>query len=812
MDIGPGSRFNHYELLTLLGKGGMGEVYLAEDTRLRRKVALKLLPAQFTADADRLRRFEQEALATSALNHPNIITIHEIGTVNSTHYITTEFIEGETLRERMDHGRLPLIAAIELMIQAGNALSAAHQAGVIHRDIKPENIMLRRDGYVKVLDFGIAKLSEGRESQFGTNGEEAETLVQDDSSLSRSASRTPHSTMPGMVIGTASYMSPEQARGGKVDARSDIFSLGVVLYEMVTERRPFAGSTPIETIAALLHSEPIPIRHHLPTAPSELQRIISKAMRKDRSERYASAREFLLDLQNLKRELELQAHLLPGRTSTETRTVSSAEYLIGEFRQHRRGVLLALTGVLLLALATGYFFTRRGPVDSIAVLPLGVKEGEAARIGDAVTNHLIDGLRKYSGVTVSARGEVNEARELFQNDVQSIAKDLAVRAALTVEVKKDGEKQMLRLELSDARARSYLWGKDYEWQAANWETIPLQICRDLFESAPIKFKPEQKTRLEAALAYAVGRTAWRERSVSSLQRARQSFEDAIAKWPDYAQAYAGVADCYNMLVVYGALSAEDGFPKAVEFADKALSLNPQLAEAHAAKGYYFYLTWNWQKAEEELSQALNYDDKYSPAHQWYSSILAQKHSFEEALREAQRAKELEPNSAIVSSHVSYISYLAGDFQRAIDAARETLQRDPTSYVAHRYLGLAHLGLAMQGERDKFDDAITALKIAHERSRGGLLTLSDLGFAYAAQGNRAEAERIFKEIEAKAPQNPYYLALLHTGLGNKDQAFALLFKGSEKRAERIPAVISDARFNALRIDPRFRELEQKIEAG
>ncbi len=796
MDIGPGSRFNHYELLSLLGKGGMGEVYLAEDTRLRRKVALKLLPAQFTADADRLRRFEQEALATSALNHPNIITIHEIGTVNAIHYITTEFIEGETLRERMEQVRLPLIAAIEIIIQAGNALFAAHQAGVIHRDVKPENIMLRRDGYVKVLDFGIAKLSE-KEAAVGADSE-APTLLQS-------------VTDPGMVIGTASYMSPEQARGGKVDARSDIFSLGVVLYEMVTERRPFAGSTPIETIAALLHSEPIPLKQHVPSAPYELQRIISKAMRKERSERYASARDFLLDLQNLKRDLELQAHL-PERTSSETRTVSSAEYLIGEFRQHRRGVLLALLGVLLVALATGYFFTRRGPVDSLAVLPLGNKDDAAARINDAVTNQLIDSLRKYSGVTISARGEVNGARSLYPNDVQSIAKDLAVRAALTVEVKKDGEKQILRLELSDAKARSYLWGKEYEWQAANWETIPLQICRDLFENAPIKFKPEQKQRLEAALAYAVGRTAWRERTVSSLQRARKSFEDAIAKWPDHAQAYAGLADCYNMLVVYSALPAEEGFPKAMEYADQALRLNPQLTEAHAAKGYYYYLTWDWKKAEEELLQALNNDDKYSPAHQWYSSILAQKHNFEEALREVRRAKELEPNSAIVSSHVSWISYLAGDYQQAIDAAKDTLQRDPSSYVAHRYLGLGYLGLALQGARDKFDDAIAELKIAHERSRGGLLTQADLGFAYAAQGDRAEAERILKEIEAKASQNPYYLSLLHTGLGNKDQAFALLFKGSDKHAERIPSVISDVRFRTLWTDERFKQLVQQIEAG
>jgi serine/threonine-protein kinase len=800
MNIGPGSRFNHYELLSQLGKGGMGEVYLAEDTRLRRKVALKLLPAEFTADADRLRRFEQEALATSALNHPNIITIHEIGTVNSTHYITTEFIEGETLRERMARERLPLIAALEIMIQSANALAAAHEAGIIHRDLKPENIMLRRDGYVKVLDFGIAKLAE-KNAPVVTDTE-APTLVQS-------------TTTPGMVIGTASYMSPEQARGGRVDARSDIFSLGVVLYEMVTEKRPFAGASPIETIAALLHSEPLPIKQHLPSAPAELQRIISKAMRKDRAERYQSIRDFLLDLQHLKRELELQAHLLPLRTSGETRTISSAEYLISEFRQHKRGVLMALTGVLLLAVVTAYFMTRRGPVDSVAVLPLGAKEGDAARISDVITNHLIEGLRKYSGVSVSARGEVS-ARTILQSDVQSIVKDLAVKAALTVEVRtektKDGDRQSLRLELSDAKTRSHLWGKDYEWQAAQWEVIPLQICQDLFENAPLKFQPEQKQRLEAALAYAVGRTAWRERSVSSLQRARKSFEDAIEKWPDYALAYAGLADCYNMLVVYGVLPAEEGFPKAEALADKALSLNPQLAEAHTAKAYTMYQKWEWQKAEDAFIEALNRNEKYGPAQQWYSSLLAQNGNFDEALRRAERARDLEPNSAIVSSHVSWISYLAGDYQNALKTAQETLQSDPHSYVAHRYRGLAYLGLALRGERDKYDLAINELKTALERARGGILLQADLAFAYAAKGERAEAERLRQEIENNAPQNPYYLALIYTGLGDKERAFELLFKGCEKKAERIPSIVTDARFQTLRTDARFKELAQRIGLG
>lgn len=775
----------------------MGEVYLAEDTRLKRKVALKMLPPEFTSDSERLRRFEQEALTTSALNHPNIITIHEIGTLNDTHYITTEFIEGYTVRDRMQLEKLSLSSTLDIMIQTANALAAAHEAGIVHRDIKPENLMLRRDGYVKVLDFGIAKLAE--KVMPAMVDTEAPTLVQS-------------TTNPGIVIGTAHYMSPEQARGDRVDARTDIFSLGVVLYEMVTDKRPFAGATPIETIAAVLQAEPIPVKQHVPATPFELQRIISKTLRKDRNERYQSTKDLLLDLQNLKREMDLQAHLLPRQQTTETRTMSSAEYLLGEFRQHRRGVLLALVGVLLLALVGTFLALRRGAIDSLAVLPLGMKNTEEGRLNDKLTSDLINSLRKFSGVGVSARGEVDEARAVFQNDVQSIAKDLAVRGALTCEVQRDGNKQILRLELSDVRDRRHLWGKDYEWTTANWEVLPLQICKDLFENAPLRVSDRQKQQLEAALAYAVGRTAWRERTVVGLQRARKSFEEAIQKHPDFAHAYAGLADCYNMFVIYNIMPANEGFAKAQELADKALSLNPQLAEAHAAKGYYLHQKWEWKKAEDEFLQALNHDDKYGPAHQWYSSLLAQAHNFDEALRQAMRAKELEPNSAIVSSHVSWISYLAGDYQRAIQAAKETLQRDPDSYVTHRYLGLAYLGLALTGARDQFDVALAELKIAHERSRGNLLTLSDLGFAYAAKGDRAEAERILKEIEAKAPQNPFYLALVQAGLGNLDQAFALLLKGSESHAERIPSVITDVRFKSLRADPRFRDLARHIEDG
>src|SRR5262245_29839956 len=376
------STLSHYVIIKKLGSGGMGEVYLARDTKLERNVAIKLLPARYTEDPDRVRRFVQEAKAASALNHPNIIVIHEIGELDGLHFIVTEFVEGRTLRQQMT-GLLKLPDVLDVVIQVAGALAAAHAAGIVHRDVKPENIMLRSDGYVKVLDFGLAKLTEPRSPILDT---EAPTIARVD-------------TETGTVMGTARYMSPEQARGLKVDARSDVFSLGVVLYEILGGQPPFAGETNADVIASILEKDPLPLARFSPEAPEALERIIAKALRKDFEERYQTIKDLLIDLKDLKQEIEFSAklarssHSLPDRPSigassepeeytvatltaadtawTSPRTTSSAEYLIGGIKRYKVVSISALISLIAAVVTLTYFSSvaPRGPIDSLAVLP-----------------------------------------------------------------------------------------------------------------------------------------------------------------------------------------------------------------------------------------------------------------------------------------------------------------------------------------------------------------------------------------------------------------------------------------------------------
>jgi hypothetical protein len=380
-------KISHYQILDKLGAGGMGEVYLAEDTRLRRKVALKLLPAEFTRDAGRVRRFEQEARAASALNHPNIITIFEIGAENGAHFIATEFIDGQTLRQRLEE-KLTINAALDIAIQIASALAAAHEAGIVHRDIKPENVMVRRDGIVKVLDFGLAKLTEQRPDAVDS---EAPTIAK-------------VNTDPGTVMGTASYMSPEQARGQEVDARSDIFSLGVALYEMLAGRAPFSGLNAIEVLGAILNQEPAPLRQHAPDAPMELQRMVGKALRKDREQRYQHVKDLLIDLKDLKQEIEFEAKLrgVQAQTGAEAaatttsqkaeaatnevaaaRTTSSAEIILGEIKRHKTGVLIGLTALLACVVALAYGLYRFAAPKQEQARFQNVKFTRLTAVGDA---------------------------------------------------------------------------------------------------------------------------------------------------------------------------------------------------------------------------------------------------------------------------------------------------------------------------------------------------------------------------------------------------------------------------------------------
>ncbi|MEK7832648.1 MAG: serine/threonine-protein kinase, partial [Acidobacteriota bacterium] len=487
--------------------GGMGEVWLADDAQLPRKVAVKLLPAEFTADSDRVRRFAQEARAASALNHPNIITIHEIGEIEESHFIVTEYVEGKTLRQQMadaPDSRINLAEAIDLTIQIAAALAAAHEAGIVHRDIKPENVMVRRDGIVKVLDFGLAKLTESRNADFALRIEEAETLAQH-------TPNDPQSTSPGARIGTPRYMSPEQARGEEVDARTDIFSLGVMLFEMVAGRAPFTGKTTSEVIEAIKRDSPPPLAECAPDAPSELARIIGKALHKDCGQRYQTAKELQLDLKNLTEERAFKARLESSASTL------SAGHPASQIKTHKKNIAIALAGLIIAIAAIAYYYLTKPGYNSLAILPFVNAGGNAndEYLSDGVTETLINNLSQLPHLKVIPRSSVfrYKGREV---DTQAAGRELGVHAVLKGSVTERGDSLHIDAELVDVESKGRIWGKQYNVKPADIFAVQEEIARQVSEGLRVKTTSKDKQRLvnqgtknaEAYRLYCLGRFFW----------------------------------------------------------------------------------------------------------------------------------------------------------------------------------------------------------------------------------------------------------------------------------------------------------------
>ncbi len=841
MTVVAGTKFDRYEIISPLGAGGMGEVFLARDMRLERKVALKLLLDERTKDDQRLLRFEQEARAASALNHPNIITIYEIGDYGSTHFIATEFIEGLTLRKILADGKMPVIAALDVAIQVASALSAAHDAGIIHRDIKPENVMLRRDGIVKVLDFGLAKLVEtgageaetGRRSDGSTGRrEEEETRRQGGQETLNPFAPSPYPTLhtdPGTVMGTATYMAPEQARGWRVDARADIFSLGVVLYEMVAGRAPFDGPTPIDVMTQVLDRDPRPLTSFSYGAPLELQRIVSKAMRKDREERYQTVKDLMLDLKSLKRELEATTTLsyaANAETSSGSRIVvasssasqsepivvraiSSAEYIVGEIKRHKRGFLLTLVALSLTVIATLTFFVNRDhTIESIAVLPFVTQNddpqagSDTAALGDAITDSIINNLSQLPNLDVKPRVAVQRYKDR-EVDPREVASTLDVHAVLTGRIIRRGDDLQVTIALVDAPDNRNLWGEQYNRKISDLLLIQQEIASNVSDNLRLKLSGQEKRLLEARQLYLKGRNAWNKRTADNIQEGAKLFEKAIEIDPNYAAAYAGLADCYSMLVNYSVLPGSEAFPKAKDAAEKALALDENLAEAHAARAFiYFLWEWNWAEAGREYRRAIQLNPNYSSARQWYASLLAVVGQTDEALEEAKQARKLDSFSPIIASHPAWINYLSRNAEGAIREARQALKLDPNFFPSRRYLSL---GYDLQG---KYNDALAELQRAVSSATKSTLVKSELGYAYAKAGRREDALRVMDELLRSPGErrvSPFHFALIHIGLGENDRAIDLLEKAYEERVERMVWLRADPRFDPLRLDPRFNDL-------
>jgi serine/threonine-protein kinase len=829
------SILSHYRIVSKIGAGGMGEVYLAQDTKLDRNVALKVLPADVAADQTRMRRFVQEAKAASALNHPNIITIHEIAQTGALNFIATEFIDGETLRERIRDG-MTLEEILDVAIQTTSALAAAHAAGIIHRDIKPDNIMIRSDGYVKVLDFGLAKLIE----------------VQVPLTDPDAATRALVQTSAGIVMGTAVYMSPEQAKGGQLDERSDLWSIGAVLYEMTTNHLPFLGETSTETISLILQKEPAPMTRYAHDVPAELDRIVNKALTKNREERYQSAKDLLIDLRKLKRKREVDAEIertvspeLLGPSSNSvtasdqstpatlsgpaaaTATVSrangnfSAEYVTSEIKKHKLATLVA---VLVLAITTivviAYLRSRtaEGSIDSIAVLPFENRspDAETEYLSDGLAESLIYRLSQLQNVRVTPTSVAFQYKGK-QADVVKVGNELGVRAVLQGRITQHGDNLTISAELIDVRNSKLLWGEQYDRKMSDLLATQREIASEIVEKLKLKVSGENKGLTkhytesnEAYQIYLRGRFYWSKRTEEGMRKSIEYYEQAIEKDPNFALAYSGVADAYDLLGApdaTGAMAPDDAMPKAKAAALKALEIDNTLAEPHVSLAHVnYYYDHDFATAEREYKRAIELNPSYPTAPAWYAVFLMSLGRFDESLTQIRRAQELDPLSLPINMTMGWVLLTARQSDQSVDQLRKTLEMDPNFVLAHHRLGLVY------EQQGKYAEAISEFTQVINLIGRKPLGVAALARAYALSGQRAEAQKLLTELQEQAKVryvSPSSVAMIFAALGDKEQAFSWLEKAEKTRDGILVRLKVDPRFDTLRSDSRFEELLKRI---
>ncbi len=812
-----GRSLGHYEIVDKIGAGGMGEVYLARDQRLDRKVAIKLLPSFFLQDPDRLRRFQQEARAASALNHPNILTIHEVGHLDSAHYIATEFVHGESLRDRIRHAPMKVTEALDIATQIASALATAHEAGIIHRDVKPENIMLRQDGIVKVVDFGLAKLTQRPSIE-----SEDSTIVHTDE---------------GIVMGTAQYMSPEQARGLRVDARSDIWSLGCVLYEMLAGRSPFEAPTAGDVIVSILEREPPPLSRFAPEIPSELKRIVTKALRKEKDERYQTGTELVADLRSLKKRLEFEAEVertgspeqrvtgVTARGSDQRRPVdtirqpvehptSSAEYLVSGFRRHK-GVSLLVLAVLLVSSVSAAFLLSgmktRATINSIAVLPLRplTPDENSRALGLGLTDTLIMKIGGLRQVTVRPISAVTPFADVPQ-DALEIGKKLNVDAVLEGTIQHLEGRVRFNVRLLRVQNGEQIWAEQFEGDSAQIFDLQDRLTSHTAEALKLKLGTSENEQIakrftnnaDALDAYLKGRYFCNRRTVGDLRTAIGYFDQAIARDRNYALAYAGLADAYSLLADYDGALPGEAYPKARDAAMKALELDEELAEAHTSLAYVqMFYYHDWQGAQDGFRRAIALNPNYATARHWYSEFLTAMGRFDEASDEIRRAKVIDPLSASINAQEVWVLFYARRFDEAIERAQILAERNPDYAEIYDPLKRCY------DQKQTYREAIAARQ--KRRKLAGWDSTDTTALKEAASTSDAAVywkKRLEQEIEEARSElpMPFEMAVIYAQLGEKDLAFRWLDKAIENRTYPVVFLKVTPDIDPLRADPRFAD--------